>query len=180
MTAEPAPRRPEKDTATDPITPLVFAHYASVLDYLHHKVEEWELAQDLTQDTFLELYITRHRLAHVTSPRAWLFRIADHLGRNAVKRLRRIRFVPWHLVDREVSVHWYGVEEQVSRRALLRRALEALPPDYASALLLQRVYGLSVAEAAEALQVSQGAMRMRLLRARTRLQEVIAREERDA
>jgi RNA polymerase sigma-70 factor (ECF subfamily) len=61
-------------------------------------------------------------------------------------------------------------EEAVDRDAL-ERALNALPLSLRSTLVMKDVYGLSCKEIGEQLGVSEGAVKVRLHRARKRLKE---------
>jgi RNA polymerase sigma-70 factor (ECF subfamily) len=58
------------------------------------------------------------------------------------------------------------VAEAANQRDALEHAFQALPVDYRAPLLLHCYDGLSVAEVADALGISEGAVKMRLRRAR--------------
>ena len=54
-------------------------------------------------------------------------------------------------------------------RSLLESALDSLPQDYRTVLMLRDIEGLSTSETAECLNLSQESVEMRLLRARAML-----------
>ena len=56
-------------------------------------------------------------------------------------------------------------------RSLLESAIESLPPGYRSVLVLREVEGLSTAETAECLDLTEDAVKTRLHRARALLRE---------
>jgi len=62
---------------------------------------------------------------------------------------------------------------QTERFEILERSLESLPPGLQSALWLRDVEGLSTAEAAEALGLSEGTLKSQLHRARGRISSLI-------
>ena len=67
----------------------LFQHYAKpVCAYIHSLVDDWELAYDLTQETYLRLHQARDRLPTVENQRAWVYRIATNLAINESKRRR--------------------------------------------------------------------------------------------
>jgi RNA polymerase sigma-70 factor (ECF subfamily) len=62
---------------------------------------------------------------------------------------------------------------QTERFEMLERSLESLPPALQSALWLRDIQGLSTAEAAQALGLSEGTLKSQLHRARGRVSSVI-------
>jgi RNA polymerase sigma-70 factor (ECF subfamily) len=62
---------------------------------------------------------------------------------------------------------------QTERFEILERSLESLPPALQSALWLRDVEGLSTAEAAEALGLSEGTLKSQLHRARGKISTLI-------
>lgn len=152
-------------------------HHVEIFAYLHRMVDDREWAQDLAQETFLSAYRARDQLAGIQNPRAWLYRIATNLALNALKRKRRFAWLPWQWhEDRAAPAN---VAEEVGRQALVEAALASLPPDYRAPLLLYAHYGFKVAEVAEALNLSEGAARMRLQRARELFRAAYRKEECD-
>ncbi|MEW6744037.1 MAG: sigma-70 family RNA polymerase sigma factor [Planctomycetota bacterium] len=65
---------------------LTERYHNRMVRYLKRMVRDLHLAQDLAQEVFLRAYESLHRLEHVGSFRAWLFRIAFHI---AIDHLRR-------------------------------------------------------------------------------------------
>ena len=66
--------------------------------------------------------------------------------------------------------------EQAAAVAALRRGLQALPAADHDVLMLQYVQGLSAAECAAVLGISEGAVRQRAHRARNRLKQILQQE----
>lgn len=145
----------------------LFAQYHSpICAYLYSLVDEWDLAHDLTQETFLELFYTRHRLREVENRRAWIYRIATHLALNRVKRRRRFAWLPWHLSEKELQFQWQELDADVEQRVAIEEVLTTLSPRYRAPLLLYTYYGFSVREVAELLELSESNVKVQLHRAR--------------
>jgi RNA polymerase sigma-70 factor (ECF subfamily) len=149
------------------VTALFEEHHAAVCAYLYSLVDEWELARDLTQETFLELFYTRHRLRDVENQRAWIYRIATHLALNRLKRQRRFAWLPWSSSGQAFRVEWHFMDAEVEHRTQIEEALAALPPHFRAPLLLYSYYGFSVREVAELLNLTEGNVKVQLYRART-------------
>ena len=71
-------------------------------------------------------------------------------------------------------------QEITVQRDDLTRGLATLPQGQRTVLLLKDVYGLSVREIAGELQIEEGAVKVRLHRARRRLKDVLEEGERRA
>ncbi|MFD1721923.1 RNA polymerase sigma factor [Amnibacterium endophyticum] len=128
-------------------------------------------AEDVVAGVFLELWRKRDAVAVVDgSVLPWALVTATNVARNTHRGLRRHRAAidrlprAEHLVDPAESA-----EERVERERLLA-AVHALGTADAGLLLLVALEGYGVAEAGAALGLSPGAARVRLHRARKRLQ----------
>jgi RNA polymerase sigma-70 factor, ECF subfamily len=164
------------DAAAEQVTELFQQYYDPVAAYIFCLVDDWEVAHDLAQETFLQLFQTRARLAAVENPRAWVYRIATHLALNKLKRARRFAWLPWSAVDGKPQFEWRDPAEETRQRDLIERALAALAPRYRAPLLLYAHYGLHIKEIAEALALTEGAVKVQLHRAREQFRQALAKE----
>ena len=151
-------------------------YHGAVFAYLFRLLNDRERAHDLAQDVFLQLFRYRAKLADVENERAWLYRIASNLAFNALKRERRFAWLPWRHED---TFHWQesGPETQVAEETAVAQALHQLPPNYRAPLLLYSRYDFSVREIAMVLDISEGAVKNRLWRAREMFRQVYERDE---
>ena len=174
--ADRGPAHPAPDSAaiaqagTELAVELYERYHEDVFTYLCGLVHERQWAQDLAQETFLRVLRARARLPQVNNPRAWLYRVATNVALNALKRHRRFAWLPWRASDRGQGSA-PDVAEQVGQRSALNAALASLPPGYRAPLLLYAQYGLSVAEVAQALALSEAAARKRIYRATEMLRQ---------
>lgn len=149
-----------------------------------------EDAEDVLQDTLLSA------LEHLKDFRGdaafgtWLYRIAMH---NAFRLLRqrrsdiisfeeltseRIEEEDEPLPHPEFIAEWHDpaeLAEQKELRRILDEAIQNLPESYRAVFLLRDVDGLSTKEVAEILGISEGNVKVRLLRARLKLREILSR-----
>jgi len=100
-------------------------HHVEVFAYLVRMVHDREWAQDLAQETFVQAYRHRDRLAGLHNPRAWLYRVATNLTLNALRRRRRFAWLPWEW--HEGQTHAPDPTEAVSRQAQVEAALAGRP-----------------------------------------------------
>lgn len=135
------------------------------------------LADDLVQDA-LERALKGWQWRRRANPRSWLYAIlhnvlVDHSRRQA----RSGTAVPVDTADQEVLPVAPQQEAAIHHRDLLA-ALDALPQEQRSAILLVSVEDLSYAEAAAVLSIPTGTLMSRISRGRDRLAEQLQDEKR--
>lgn len=149
------------------------AYYPRIVSYCFRLVGDAEQAQDLAQDTFVKAYHALPRTGAGLNLQAWLFTIATNTALSALRRRRRIAWLP--LLDRHPAPdRGYGSVEQVGDRELLQAALDRLPRESAALILLRLHYGLSYEELAPLFGGSVGAVKTRLSRARRAFRDAYA------
>lgn len=151
-------------------------HIAMVGRFVARRVDDPQLAADLTADVFLAAIDSArtYRLAS-GSPGGWLVGIArnvvageyrrQHRSRKAIDRIQGRALLDPDATDRIVE----RIDAEHDSRELYR-ALAVLPRRDRALLELVAVDGLSVTEAAAVLGVTPGTARVRLHRSRARLQ----------
>ena len=143
-----------------------FRTYADrLLAYLLHRTDR-ETAQDVLQ----ELFMTAYRKAPDVPepPVGWLFATARRLLANKRRGLRRHDDLLARLADDVAATNDEPVAEL---KQAFAQTLAALSPGDREVLTLSGWYGLTPAEAAQALDCSPNAYNVRLHRARRRLSE---------
>jgi RNA polymerase sigma-70 factor (ECF subfamily) len=141
--------------------------------YARALLRDRDVADDLVQDC-LERVISRWtQRRDEKDTRQWVFAILHNL---VLQRLRQHSRRGPHLALEEMDETEMNIpapQEHRVRHHELMRALNALPEEQRSALLLVAVEGLSYAESAQALAVPIGAVMSRLARARQRLRGML-------
>ena len=165
-----------------------------LLRYLERMVREAAVAEELVQEAFLRVYRARARYSADARFSTWLYRIATNLAFNELRRPRR-RSPHRSAEDEEAPelvAEASATDDVVHARRLgasLEAELAALPERQRAALVLSAVDGLSYAEVAQALDVTEKAVKALVHRARSTLadrmrgqrgDEVMPAAERDA
>lgn len=135
-----------------------------------------EETKEAVQETFLRLFRHLGRYDESRDFFGWLFRITVNVCRDLEKRRRRRRiFAP--LDDaHEIHSDAMGADERLTRRddlALLRRAIDALPPKEKLAIVLRDVEELSTEEVAAILGSRPATVRVQISKARAKLRQWI-------
>ncbi|HYG09978.1 MAG TPA: sigma-70 family RNA polymerase sigma factor [Pyrinomonadaceae bacterium] len=131
------------------------------------------IAQEIAQDSFLQLHHKGLRSLPAGEARFWLYRVARNFALNELnKRSTRHR-----LLGRVADVFRTHVPtpeeefEMAERKGLLADMLRTLPEQQRAALLLREQEELSYNEIAGVLGVSESKVKVDLFRARTALRE---------
>jgi len=140
-----------------------------------------ENAEDVFQDTLLKAYQALGDLREPKALRTWLYKVAANncrMMRRKDKAPRKIsleEFKPPGWEDGELIevADWSDLPDDAAGRAELKEAFEEglaeLPAEYRMVLLMRDVEGMSTRETAQALEIGESAVKMRLHRARMAL-----------
>ncbi|MBM3495198.1 MAG: sigma-70 family RNA polymerase sigma factor [Armatimonadetes bacterium] len=162
-------------------------HYRRVYRLIYRMVRNESDAADLTQETFIRVYRALPRLRLDCARAAWVRRIATNLCVDFVRR-RRLNLVSAgtmlpEQIDGSVGVngptsddhqdpaHLFMRDESAR---MVHRAVDSLPPDYRTVILLHHLEDMRVDEIAEVLRVPVGTVKSRLSRARQALHRKLA------
>jgi RNA polymerase sigma-70 factor (ECF subfamily) len=144
-------------------------------------------AEDLVQETFLRAYKAWGQFERGTRAKSWLFTICRNVFLRRRERAQRHDEIVSETVDRSgpgpspinpVWVSALGADPEgdffasiVDERII--QAIEELPEEYRTAVVLSDVEGLAYAEIAELVDVPVGTVKSRLFRGRRRLQKAL-------
>jgi RNA polymerase sigma-70 factor (ECF subfamily) len=134
-----------------------------ITGYLHRLVGDREVALDLAQDTFLQVYKEIGRTSGELKLDAWIYRIATNYGLRYLNRKRLRQFI--HLESQDgidASLATAGPEEQTETRVLVQQALNCMNPKDAAIVQLHFGNGFSYEEIGQILQISAEAVRKRV------------------
>lgn len=132
-------------------------------------------AEDLTQDVFLMLFIKLPSFKGKSKFSTWLYSFTYNFCVNYVNRNKGRK-----MSDKSVQVDQeeYRLTEEVPDEQLLElkaqrlaEAMEEIPPEDKSLLLLKYQDGASIKELTELLEIGESAVKMRLKRAKAKLVE---------
>ncbi len=149
--------------------------------FLIHMLSSVEEAEDLTQDTFVQVFRKAGKYQGEGKFQSWLFRIAGNLARS---KLRRRKILSW--VSFNPDVHDQAGQGDDPATALVKKnearmvhsALAGLPERQREALALHRFQGLKYKEIAEVMAISVPAVESLIQRAMGQMRSTL-REKAD-
>lgn len=166
----------------DLIRPCERAIYFLLLSILRNEAD----AEDAAQETAIKVFRNLHLFRGDSQFKTWVLSIARNEGLGRLRKNERLRedsldaltgedsgdFTPAILTSwREVPAE---ALEKKELAAVLREAIDGLPDIYRNAVLLRDIEEMDVCETASALGITEGAVKVRLYRARALLQRKLA------
>jgi RNA polymerase sigma-70 factor (ECF subfamily) len=153
------------------VLPRVYGYVYSRCGHDH------DLAEDLTQVTFIEAIRCRARFDGRSDPVTWLCGIARHKLVDHYRELDRIERRDQRVAAQTLERKWSGDDSQVEEREAILVAMAGLPALQRAVLILTALDDLSVREAATLLERSESATESLLHRARIAFREAYGRLE---
>ncbi|HUS14766.1 MAG TPA: RNA polymerase sigma factor [Chloroflexia bacterium] len=145
---------------------VLFERYQTpIVNYLYRVVGDWETANDLAQDSFLKAYQALPRADADLQLGPWLYRIATNTALDALRRRKRITWVPF-LDEFDPPAPGGDPGTVVPNQDAVHQALQEVPTDYRVALVLHLHQGLSYKEIGALLGVAPNLVAVRVFRGR--------------
>ena len=163
---------------------LVQKYQQKVYGVVYGMVQNPEDAREITQDAFIKAFRSLPRFRLDSSFYTWLYRISVNLSidfrRRASKRWADEFDDSRMQKDEAGGASHAHVESSPSRRLERKRladhiqwAIDQLPTDQRTAIMLREVEGLSYKEIALAMECAEGTVMSRLFYGRKKLQEIL-------
>jgi RNA polymerase sigma-70 factor (family 1) len=138
--------------------------YKPIRNYLYYKTGDAEVAEDITQDTFLKVWEKRDNIKTETI-KALLYTIANNLFLNRVERQKvSFRFEQNHQPRNIVESPHYELEMKEFDKKL-QNALADLDDKKREVFLMNRIDGFTYREIAENLEITVKAVEKRMEKA---------------
>jgi len=159
---------------------LVDTHQRMVYHLALQLLSSHDDALDLSQDVFLTVFRSIHRFRGDSALQTWIYRIVINHARNSQRWLRWRRRADQISLDALIEERGElpaplgpnSPERELGQKQLgerVWRALNRLPFDQRSAVVLRELHGMRYAEIAFSLGISNAAVKSRLARARQTL-----------
>lgn len=160
----------------DACAELVAEHQRMVYQLSLNLLNDHNEALDLSQEVFLRVFRTVQSFRGHSSLRTWIYRIVVNQARNRQRWWRRRHKAQQVSLDQHIQEHGdlpervdSGPDRLVGQKFLAERirvALDRLPFDQKTAIVLRELNGLSYDEIGFSLGIAVGTVKSRLARAR--------------
>ena len=148
---------------------ILYEKYATdVLRVAYYYLGDRHRAEDVVQDVFVKLLLTKPQLIP-GKEKSWLLKVALNKCRDLWRSSWLKKIVLGH-----PAFELFPAEDQIGRTAdavALAEAVNRLPADFKEVVLLHYYQGYNVSEIAEMLNIAEGTVSSRLSRERARIQK---------
>jgi RNA polymerase sigma-70 factor (ECF subfamily) len=146
-------------------------------------------ASDAAQEALLRVFTSLHNFQGHSAFSTWLYRIVTNSCLDALRRRSRSRIQSMEeqavalevdaLLGHEAEVSASPIDQIEERelQAAVQRAIDLLPAEYKTVIVLRDIRGYSYPEIAEILDTSVGTIKSRLFRARKALRSILIVKE---
>lgn len=162
---------------------LVLKYQHKVIKLVARYVKDPEEVLDVSQDAFIKAYRAISRFRGDSAFYTWMYRIAINTAKNyLVAKKRRLPSIDIDIQDAEQfegesNLKDYATPEQMLQRDEVEKvvlaAVEQLPEDLRTAIMLRELEGLSYEEIAHAMSCPVGTVRSRIFRAREAIDKML-------
>jgi RNA polymerase sigma-70 factor (ECF subfamily) len=152
---------------------LFMAHHQQLGVHILRITNSAELAEEVVQDVFLKIWLTRETLEGVDNFKAYLFVISKNHALNCLKKLAKERVLIKKLEDVDIKQEVTDITDADMYYTLLDEAIDQLPPQQQKVYLLSRHDRLKYAEIADQLKLSRETVKKYLQIATTSITDYV-------
>jgi len=164
----------------DQFEQLYRENYKKIYAFLYRLCRNVQTAEDLTQETFYQAYISLHRFKGDSEIFTWLASIAKHMYMKYLRKNRK------SLDDTDLTLiadtYCSGYDEpdaHLERQTVIeavRRVIKKLPQKYSDVVILRVYSELPFAQIAKILGITENSAKVIYCRAKTMLSEELENE----
>lgn len=150
------------------MTRLVTIHKALVFTIVLRMTNDYAASQDLTQETFIKVFMNMKKVKNAQHFRPWMCTIARNVTRDYFRKSKRRRAISLEEVK---NVQGHSNLEITRRRMIIQDALAKLAERDRMLLTLAYYEGFSLGEVAEVMKMTASNVKISIHRARKRLRK---------
>lgn len=170
-----------RSTDKESFTLVYDACYRVLIRICYHVVYNMDIAEDLVQEAFERFYLKNLTFPNVDEAKYWLIRVVRNLALNHVRRGKREGVMMDKVRQRSAG----GANVRDAQKELdesetireVRKAVSGLPENLRMVIVLKEYGDLDYKSIGRVLGISEGNVKVRVHRARKKLEEALAGEE---
>ena len=155
-------------------------YHDSLIFFIHRFVNNYETAEDLAADTFMELLVHKNRYRFKSSFKTYLFSIARHKAIDHIRRESRYTMLSTDAEDFRDLADFRSLEQEIiatDEKKRIQALIAGLAEDYATYLHLYYFEELTLEETAKIMKKTKKQMANIAYRAKKALEEAMRKED---
>jgi RNA polymerase sigma-70 factor (ECF subfamily) len=159
------------------IEALILKYWEDIWNYAFVLTNKYDVADDIAQDTFINAFLSIDGFRGHSTVKTWLLKICRNQVINYKRSAFFRRMIPVaHVITSADSASAESTFFDNAMVDAVWKHLLALPSKYREVLVLEIRYSFSYAEMADFLGITEGTVKSRLHRARTKMRKKIEEE----
>ena len=146
------------------------AYNTQLSAFIHKRVADPTLCDDILQDVFIKLHENLHNIRDDQKLSAWLYQVARNTIIDHYRTYKPAAELPAELMDEAPTPNDTAVQELSCCFEIM---IDQLPEPYREAIYLSEIHGLKHKEVAEQLDISLTAAKSRVRRGREQLKDIV-------
>ena len=157
-----------KDGDEQAMTRLITIHKALVFTIALRMTNDYDASQDLTQETFIKVFMNIRKVKSADHFKPWMCAIARNVVRDYFRKIKRAQTISFEQIK---ELHGHSDIEVTRRRVIIQDALARLAERDRMLLTLTYYQELSLREVAEVMSMTESNVKVCIHRARRRLRK---------
>ena len=157
---------------------LVNRYKDRLKNFAFYFLKDDEQAEDIVQDTFIKLYQKKHYYRPIGKFSTWIYTITRNLANTELRKRKRQKTVYLSQFRKDKGNYEIPADVESAAQALenefilkkIHEAIDKLPDNYRSVIILRDIQGLSYDEISDIVEVPLGTVKSRINRSRLQLQ----------
>jgi len=163
-------------------TELVNRYKDKIINFTFRYLGDYDSAEDITQETFLKLYIKKDSYKEIAKFSTWLYTIAGNLAKTELRKIKRRKtytISDLSTDDREFVIHqpdsgsFEDEEDTLVSGKILQKCLNELDDEFKNIIILRDIQELSYDEISKILKIPLGTVKSRINRGRFKLKDLL-------
>lgn len=162
----------------DGLADIIRAFRDGLTLYIYSIVGDIGVAEELMEDTFVKLYVSKPKYSEKSSFKTWLYSIGKHTATDYIRRESRIRLISSETVldiSDEINLEYDTIKSEENK--VLHKAIQRLKPEYEQVLYLSYFDNFSNKEIAEIMKKTTRQVENLLYNAKKALKNELEKEE---
>ena len=157
------------------LTEIVSQYRPGLQNYINSIVNNFDVAEDLTEDAFVKLLVKKPKDKGEASFKTWLYTIGRNLAIDYLRKNPKGRYVPLDEIY-DISGDIMGFDSCVEEQSEIRNALESINGNYKNILILFYFEDFTIEEISKIIKKPKRSTSVLLHRAKKALKNQLEKE----